>query len=225
LLVIYLFAVASAAGDSLPAANAFRLSFQTAITCATDAATQASFARDQIDHVPQEALEHCTIEKERAIQDMAKAIQNSDPNLARDNVSAKMRMTAQEHLIKRLETGEAVFATNEDGYGLQEAAVRKISCVRLAINHMLEGVYFGRDWTSEIGGLPEDQVEGYFVNIGRSSCPKNFELYAAKLADALNAADGRTKNAIASNWSLEKIDRLTVGPYLRLASRFRHKKL
>lgn len=225
--LLFIHLVAGAAATAAPhtlEAKPFTISFQKAVACAANAASQSSFDRDRLDRIPQETLEHCATEQESAVQDMTKAIPGSDLNMARENVAAKMRMAAQERVVNRLEEGESLRGFNDDGFGLEKAGARYISCTRLAINHRLEGGYLGQDWTVEIGGLPEDQLEGYFVQIGRSSCPASFQSYSTTLDNALNGADRRTKSAVAANWNMQKVERIAIAPYIRMALDLRQEK-
>src|SRR5689334_19259566 len=140
LSLFYIVALAAASpGIQSAEAKAFTLSFHEAIACATETAGKASFEREQIDPIPREAVEACSSERDVAIQAMIKAIPDPDANLARDNVTAKMRTAAQERLIGRLESGETLPLEDESGFGFEKAGARYISCMRLAINHRLEG--------------------------------------------------------------------------------------
>lgn len=216
-------ATASAVSQNSEEAKAFSLSFRKAIACVSEAASKASFERKQIDPVPREVLEQCATERETAIQDMAKAIPNSDQTYARDNVSAKMRMTAQEGLIARLEAGESPSADDESGLGLEKAAARYISCIRLAINHRLEGVYVGQDWASEVKSMPENRLQDFFVGIGRTACQSSSRIYTNTLNTALKVNVSKMKRSVEENWGTPKIERLGVAPYIRMASNLRQK--
>ena len=151
--------------------------------------------RDQLDRIPREALEQCANEEESAVQDTMKAIPDSKLFIERDNVAAKMRIAAQERLMYRLEAGETPKTDNDSGLGLDKMGARYIYCARLAINHKLEGIYVGQDLTAEIGVMPEDQIEGYFRSIGRSSCPISFQSYSKALDNAIRISDQRAEES------------------------------
>jgi hypothetical protein len=214
---------ASAVSPNSEEAKAFSLSFNRAITCASYAAGKVSLERNTIDPIPREVVEECANEQKNAVQDMVKAIPNSDQTFAHDNVSAKMRMAVQERLIARLEAGESLPSNNESGLGLEEAGARYISCIHLAINHKLEGVYIGQDWTSEIKTMPDDKLEDFFVGIGQSACQVSFQSYTNTLSAALKTENGRMKRSVEEGWNTPKIERLAVGPYVHMASNLRQK--
>lgn len=224
LLINLVAAAVTTANPQSPEALAFAASFQKAIACATGAASEASFDNEQLDRIPREALERCDTEAKNAALDMAKAIHHPDPTLAPDYVAAKMRTAAQERLINRLEAGENLKASNDDGYGLDKAGSRYAFCTRLAINHYLEGVYFGQEWTSAINGLSEEQLNQFFAEIGKSACPVSVRNYAATLNGALNKSDRRTKREITENWNVQKLQSLAVRPYVQMALDIQSKK-
>jgi hypothetical protein len=220
LLIHFAAAAAAAVGAPSTEGRAFAVGFARAMACAADAGGKVSLDRDQIDSIPSDVLKQCAAEAKVAVDAMARALPASGPTMARDNVEAKMRREAQTRLIARLERNEAVRAGNEDGYGLERAGVRYLSCMRLAINFKLEGVHLGEDWPSEVAGLAADQREGYFVRIGRAACPQASAGYAKTLAAAMAAADPGTQAAITRGWNVDKMNRLAVGPYVRMAADF-----
>lgn len=206
-----------------PEGRAFATALGRALLCSTDAAGNSSFDRDEIDTLPREILEQCSAELELATQRMQNAIPNSDPILARDNVAAKMRMAAQERLISRLEAGEYLRAANVSGFGLEKAGARYVSCLRLSINHHLEGAYVGQNWIAEMAKISDIQTEGYFIKIGRSSCSSSFKQYADTLNAAYQNSDRRVIEVIARNWNVENIENVAAKPYVRMAFDLRQK--
>jgi hypothetical protein len=201
-----------------PAGKAAASGFVEAISCASAFAGTASFDRDKLDAIPREALDHCAVEKERAVRSLIWAIAASDPAIGNDTVAAKMRMAAHERVISRLEAGETV----PGGDALEKAGARYITCVRIAINHKLEGVYFGEDWAPAISGASDDQSFQYFIGIGRSSCPVSLKGYTAALQSALQANDRKSKDFMATN--IVSVEQLAVKPYVGMAATARRQK-
>lgn len=225
MLFIQLVAAATAvAAPHSPEAKAFVISFHKAVDCATNAATGSSFDRDQLDGIPQEALEHCSAEEESAVRDMMRGMPGADPKIVRHNVAAKMRIAAEERLINRVEMGESVRVSGKGDYGLVKAGGRYISCTHLAINRRLEGIYLGDDWTSEINSLSENQLEGYFIRIGRSVCPASFKNYSTMLNNIPSGADRQMKSVLEAKLSIQKVEQIAVAPYVHMALDVRQNK-
>lgn len=222
---MFLIYLSAAAAQPATAADSkdFATSFVKAIRCSSDGAGKASFDRDKVDSIPTEVLKRCSFEASQAIDAMAKALPGSSRNMARDNVEAKMRREAQKRLIARLEANEPVQAPNDSGFGLEAAGARYISCIRLAINFKLEGVYLGEAWPAEVTGLAASQREPYFVRVGRSACPASYGGFANTLSSAIAAADRPMRPVIAASWSTEKMNRIAVAPYVRMAADFRNR--
>jgi hypothetical protein len=214
--------ITAAASTSAADSKAFATSFVKAVKCSSEGASTATFDRDQIDPIPREVQERCSAEANRAIYAMVKALPSSDRKMARENVEAKMRREAQRRLIARLEANERLRAGNESGYGLEAAGARYISCIRLAINFKLEGVYLGETWPAEVAGLAESQREAYFVRVGQSACPASSSGFAKTLGSAIAAADRSMRPVISRSWSVERMNRIAVAPYVRMAADFRH---
>jgi len=208
----------------LPQGKAFALSYEKAISCATQMANQSSFDREDLNSIPKEILEHCAKERDSAIQELNAANPNPDSSVPRNWVAAEMRRTVQERLIKRLEAGERPKADDNTGHGLEAVAFGYAFCVRFAINHKLEGMYFGEDLKSEIGGVPEDQIEGYFVSIGRTSCPISFQRFTDAFKTALNASEAGLRKTISDKLSPKEIEGIAVESYIELSAVFRKKK-
>ena len=222
MLLIHLVASAAQPATASDSKN-FATSFAKAIRCASEGAGRASLDRYQADSIPTEVLKRCSVEASQAIEAMAKALPGSSKSMARDNVEAKMRREAQKRLIARLEANEPVKAPSDSGYGLEAAGARYISCIRLAINFKLEGVYLGERWPVEVTGLAASQREPYFVRIGRSACPASSNGYEKTLNSGIAAADRHMRATILSSWDTEKMNRIAVTPYVRMAADFRNR--
>lgn len=84
-------------------------------------------------------------------------------------------------------------------------------------------MYLGEEWPAEVTGLPASQREPYFVRLGRSACPASYGGFVKTLSSAIAAADWPMRPGISANWSTEKMNRISVAPYVRMAADFRNR--
>lgn len=188
-----------------------------AIRCADDFAARASFNRKRIDLIPGEMLDSCRAERTVAVQDLRTALSGRDaaptdrPEIVENYVDARMRRTAQARLIERLEAGERLPADTEPGFSAWEAGARYVFCLRLAITHHLEGIYFGKDWRADVAGKTQEQLYDYFLALGRPRCQASMRAHAQAFLESFRPEDRQKGGA---NWTVTYMERTVAKDYV-----------
>lgn len=216
-VIIAAMAAQDASDYRSPEGKAAAVSYARALSCAIDFAEIASFDRVSIEAISREAVEHCSSERDDAAKRLRLAIKNADDDIANENISAKMRIAADDKLIARLESGDAVIKSNADNYGLNKPAVRYATCIRVALNRKLEGLHLGDTWLLGFKGSTEAAVTGAFVEIGHLSCSNSQANYTRSFDQVIANARGDEKETLENSYKVTKIEEIAFRSYIRLA--------
>jgi hypothetical protein len=203
-------------GYKSPSGQAAAADYVAAIKCASDFADRSTFERDRIDAIAREAIEHCAAAREAAVKSMIKVMPDADEKLALDNISAKMRMEADDRLIARLERGDypMSMAGGDPMEAVTAPAARLVFCMRVAMNRKLEGLYLGDNWLLDLRGQSEMQRSIAFAQLGQASCPVSQAAYLVAFNETVQMSDRDTRDALNDGLSLAAIQAIATEPYI-----------
>ncbi len=213
LLGVLAFLLAQAT-DSLPAATA--VAYASAMECAAEHSRTASLARNDVQRIPHEAIEHCSDARDSAAESMLSVIPSTERNVAFDNISARMRIAAADVLIARLENGDypGTAAADDPMRAIADPGARLLFCMKTALGRRLEGVYFGDSWFVDMRGRTAEQISSAFVQIARQSCPVSESAYQVAYHQTEQAFPRSERGFLRERLGLEAMQRLAIQPYL-----------
>lgn len=196
--------------------GAAAVAYASAMDCAAEFSRTASLARNNVQRIPHEAVEHCSAARDSAGESMLSVIPTTDRNVAYNNISARMRVAAADVLIARLENGDypGTAAADDPMRAIADPGARLLFCMKTALGRRLESVYFGDNWFVDMRGQTAEQVSSAFVQTARQSCPVSEEAYRVAYRQTEQSFPRTERDFLRERLGLEAMQRRAVEPYL-----------
>lgn len=196
--------------------------FARAIECAVAYTDSASLDEDTTGRVAREAVTYCESQRRAAVDGLIAAIEGATEVQATQHVEARMRVSAHERVILRLERGDFTFRgsanQSQDSLGLYGPAVRYLLCIRSAIDQTVDSGFFGENWFGRTLSEGKSEAEIALSHLGSSSCPTSSAEYTQAFMSVKNA-NLDIQDDIQRAWEPSVIVSLAINPYLELTPR------